>query len=140
MMSLPTLAEMLGTHIKQNVPPDYGFILLLAPKERPMSAGNAAAKTLDDDQAREAITYYLGMLAERQFKPSRGNPAPPLTKEMLDDAPCAKCGTRKCGDPLEFVGRCHPKAGVIVSYMRGSGVLAVVCAACKTLIANLAVK
>lgn len=140
MIALPTLAEMLGQHLKANVPPGYGFILLLAPKDRPGSNTNTAVKTFTDEHAREAITFYLGLLAERQFKRTPGNPAPPLTKEMLDDAPCAKCGTRKCGDPVEFTGRCHPGAPVVASYTRGSGVLTLVCATCKTQIVNLAIK
>lgn len=62
----------------------------------------------------------------------------PLTQENLDDMPCQKCGATRCGDIVDLKARCHAWAPVNVTYTRGSGFVAISCAVCGKLVAELA--
>lgn len=60
-----------------------------------------------------------------------------LTRTELDRMGCMEPGCAHGHGPMYFHGRCHPHKGCVASYQNGAVVLE--CAACKRLIARVAV-
>lgn len=68
-----------------------------------------------------------------------------MTTELLDRWVAGGCQNPDCknhtaDDPLFVHARCHPRAGVDVSYQYGSGVLKVACRECHKNVMQVSVK
>jgi hypothetical protein len=61
---------------------------------------------------------------------------PALTREQLDAIAC-DCGDGPYQSTLTLTPRCHPHSAVFVSYE--DGIVSVTCAACQTVVAQIAV-
>lgn len=62
-----------------------------------------------------------------------------LTRAELDCEPCDQCGDVHAEGIITMSARCHPDAGMLVAYERGSGVLHFHCAKCERPIALISV-
>jgi hypothetical protein len=62
-----------------------------------------------------------------------------FTKQHLDKMRCSQPGCTDCDHELFFSQKCHPKAGLTVSYDKSSGHLHLACRKCETPLAGILV-